>query len=54
MNLVRFAQNWNVGIMGLKGFSSFYVLHLSNIPSFHYSLIDVGIGQINTYKFNWL
>ncbi len=40
--------------MGLSGFWSFYLLHYSIIPIFHHSLIDVAIGQINSYNVNRL
>ena len=40
--------------MGLRGLLSFYLLHHSIIPLFHYSLIEGATAQINSYDFTGL
>ena len=47
---IGIAECWNNGILGLK--RCFILISLFHIiPIFHYPLIEMGIGQINTYKF---
>jgi len=56
--LVRFAHNWNIGMvgtqvklcamLGLRGFSSFLYI----VPIFHCSSIKFAIASINIYHLN--
>ncbi|MCD6137571.1 MAG: hypothetical protein J7J91_03140, partial [Deltaproteobacteria bacterium] len=53
-NLVRFAHNWNAGILEQWNNGHQRIFVLSIIPIFHHPLIEAAIAQINIYNLNGL